>query len=193
MRFLGVRWFLCSGLVWLAAVSSGCADDNAQLSQVDAGVLCTSCGGCAQSLPVVSAMHVSGHIDYPDTPPASGPHNGTCWADWGALETEVPPERWVHNLEHGGVVFLYRCDEGCEADLGVLRELVSAHPRTLLTSYAELPTRFAAISWGVRMLSDCLDRAAFEAFYAMHVAHAPENIAAPPSAVCARAVDPLAL
>lgn len=181
-----------------------CAGSEAALSQVDAGGLCTSCGGCAQSLPVVSAMHMPGHIDYPDTPPASGPHNGRCWSDWGALTSEVPPERWVHNLEHGGVVFLHHCPEAaeepqpatvpdCDADLNALRELVAGRKLALLTSYAQLPTRFAAISWGVRMLSDCYDPTAFQAFYDMHAGHGPEAVDSPPPAICAQAPDPLAL
>lgn len=179
--------FLAFGLM------AACSGDDAPEMERDAGELCTSCGGCAQSLPITGFSHVSGHIDYADTPPASGDHNGRCWSDWGVIESGVPPERWVHNLEHGGVVFLYRCDDGCDADQKQLRELVNAHPRTLMTSYSQLPTRFAAISWGVRLLSDCLDREAFEAFYSMHVAHGREDIDAPPPDVCARAADPLAL
>lgn len=138
-------------------------------------------------------MHVMGRVDYPDTPPASGPHNGRCWSEWGVQQAEVPPERWVHNLEHGGVVFLYRCDEGCDSELTTLREFVNGHRFTLLTAYAELPTRFAVISWGVRMLSDCLDRDAFAAFYDAHVNRAPESIDSPPAPICASVPDPLAL
>jgi hypothetical protein len=176
-------------------MSIACAADDAvpPLSQVDAGGLCTSCGGCAQSLPVLSSQHVMGRIDYPDTPPASGEHNGRCWSDWGALDSEVPPERWVHNLEHGAVVFLHHCPDGCDAELSTLREFVSAHRLTLLTSYTQLPTRFAVIAWGVRLLSDCLDRVTFETFYNTHVDRAPESLDAPPPATCATVPDPLAL
>jgi hypothetical protein len=180
-------------LVLAFVLVAACSGDDAGETQRDAGELCTSCDACAESLPITGFSHVSGHIDYPDTPPASGDHNGRCWSDWGVIASEVPPERWVHNLEHGGVVFLYRCEGGCDADLTQLRALVNAHPRTLLTSYSQLPTRFAALSWGVRLLSDCLDREAFEAFYNMHVAHGREDIDAPPPDVCARAADPLAL
>jgi hypothetical protein len=177
-------------LGFLVLFAVACSGDAA--AQPDAGDLCTSCGGCAQALPIRGYMHVSGHIDYQDTPPASGNHNGTCWSDWGVINTEVPPERWVHNLEHGGIVFLYRCDDGCADDLDVLRQIVNSHPRTLLTSYSQLPTRFAVISWGVRLLSDCLDRPVFEKFYQDHVAHGREDLDAPPPDACARAADPLA-
>jgi hypothetical protein len=134
-------------------------------------------------------MHVSGTVDYPDIPPASGPHNGRCWSEWGVLDTEMPAERWVHNLEHGGVVFLHHCEQGCEPELDTLRDLVNTHERTLLTSYSKLPTRFAVIAWGTRLLSDCLDREAFEAFYAAHFNRGPESIASPPAAACARSSE----
>lgn len=184
--------------LWWMLVCAACGDDEGEprppASEVDAGDgLCTSCGGCAQTLPVTSAMHVMGRVDYPDTPPASGPHNGRCWSDWGVQDSEVPPERWVHNLEHGGVVFLHHCPDGCDEELGTLRELVSGRRFTLLTSYAPLPTRFAVVAWGVRMLSDCLDRQAFESFYAAYVNRAPESIDSPPAAICASVPDPLAL
>jgi hypothetical protein len=186
--------FTCLGL-WTLACN---ADDDSQprppLENTDGGSgECTSCGGCAEVLPVTTAMHVVGRVDYPDTPPASGEHNGRCWSDWGVEESEVPPERWVHNLEHGGVVFLHHCPDGCDEDLATLRELVTGRRFTLMTSYAQLPTRFAVISWGVRMLSDCLDRQAFEAFYDTHVNRAPESIDAPPAAICASVPDPLQL
>lgn len=182
-------------LTWFWFLALACGDDESEprppLS--DAGELCTSCGGCTEALAVTSAMHVMGHVTYPDTPPASGPHNGRCWSDWGVQDAEVPPERWVHNLEHGGVVVLHKCADGCEAELSTLRQLVNARAFTLLTSYDELPTRFAVISWGFRLLSDCLDRAAFEAFYDTHVNRAPESLDAPPPAACASVPDPLSL
>lgn len=46
--------------------------------------------------------------------------------------------------------------------------------------YASLPTRFAAVSWGRRLLTDCFDEAQMEAFYAEHVDNAPESITSNP-------------
>jgi hypothetical protein len=150
--------------------------------------VCTACVGCEETLQIGSALHVTGKVAYDDPPPAGGPHN-SCWGSWGVQQTELPPERWVHNLEHGGVVFLYRCEEPCDADVATLAGLVKAHPRTILTSYAQLPTRFAVVAWGHRLLSDCLDQAAFEAFYAEHVDRAPESISDGPPAACSEFSD----
>ena len=44
---------------------------------------------------------------YPHNPPIGGPHYWV-WAKWGVHTEVVPRGYWVHNLEHGAVVFLYR-------------------------------------------------------------------------------------
>jgi hypothetical protein len=177
-----------SGLALLAgcSVSARFAADDRDVG--DAGRVCTACNACEQSLPIASAQHVSGPVDYDDPPPVGGPHN-SCWGSWGVQQTELRAERWVHNMEHGGVVFLYRCDEPCPADVKTLEALVADRPRTLLTSYPRLPTRFAVVAWGHRLTTDCLDADAFAAFYAAHVDHGRESISSDPPAACTEFPD----
>jgi hypothetical protein len=133
--------------------------------------------------PDTSGAHVTGEVDYRDRPPAGGTHN-QCWGPWGVHQSELPDERWVHNLEHGGVVYLYRCDDGCPSEVATMSNFVTGRRQALLTPYAALPTRFAVVAWGVRMVSDCFDQAAFEAFYSAHVNRGPEQIADDPPTVC---------
>lgn len=150
----------------------------------DAGLEpCTSCGSCSEQLPVTSWTHVPGPIVYPDPPPVGGNHD-PCWAPWGIHEDEVPARNWVHNLEHGGVVFLHHCPDGCAADLEAFENLARRNERTLLTAYPELPARFALVAWGNRLVSDCLDIAAFQAFYDAHFDHGLESIGSGPPASC---------
>lgn len=130
-----------------------------------------------------SAFHVTGQVPYPNLPPTGGDHSG-CWDTWGVHEEEVRTERWVHNLEHGGVVLLYRCDDGCPDDVERLRAFVSNHARTLLTPYAKLPRRFGIVAWEHRLLSDCIDEAALERFYAARFDHGLESIDSEPSTIC---------
>src|SRR5262245_37498434 len=59
--------------------------------------LCTTCDACEEELPVTSANHITGPIDYEDVPPAGGNHN-PCWANWGVHAEVLPAENWVHNL-----------------------------------------------------------------------------------------------
>jgi hypothetical protein len=50
--------------------------------------------------------HVQGPVKYAVTPPVGGPHNPT-WMNAGVYTKPVPPERAVHNLEHGAVWVTY--------------------------------------------------------------------------------------
>lgn len=131
----------------------------------------------------MSALHLTGPIAYPDPPPVGGDHDG-CWARWGVHEQPVPARNWVHNLEHGGVVFLHDCPSGCADDLAAFSALAQANQRTLLTPYAELNVRFALVAWGVRLQSDCFDQRAFQAFYDAHFDHGRESISSDPPASC---------
>lgn len=149
----------------------------------DAG-LCTTCGACDERVRITSAQHLPEPIDYDDVPPAGGDH-AACWTTFGVHATEVPDERWVHNLEHGGVVYLYRCpDDGCADELAALVKLAKGKPFALVMPYAALPTRFAAVAWGQRLLSECFDLAAFEAFYAAHADRAIESSTSGPPSGC---------
>lgn len=136
-----------------------------------------------QQLTVSSRAHVTGDVVYADPPPVGGDHNA-CWAKWDVYEDELADERWVHNLEHGGVVFLYRCPDGCRAEIDTMKVFVSGRTQALMTPYAALPTRFAVVAWGVRLTTNCFDMPAFQRFYNEHVDNAPESLAADPQRSC---------
>jgi hypothetical protein len=160
--------------------SSTFCDPNGQRC----GILCASCGGCEQVQTVgTNNYHTTDPIDYSDPPPTSGPHD-PCWARWGVHDTAVPDERWVHNLEHGGVVFLYHCPDGCSADIATLTQLVNARDRTVLTEYDALPGRFAVVAWGHRLIADCVDATAFAKFYTENFDHGAESEDAQPDDSC---------
>ena len=85
----------------------------------------------------------------------------------------------------GGVVFLYRCDDdSCPSELAAMASLANSNAQTILTPYAALPSRFAVVAWGVRITSECFDRARFQRFYDEHVGHGPEQIASNPPDSC---------
>ncbi len=153
--------------------------------------LCDACGDvCAEEFAqATSAGHVFGGVDYADPPPSSGDHDA-CWATWGAHAEPVPDELWVHNLEHGGVVYLYHCPDGCDAEVAELTALVDRLGIfALVTPYDALPTRFAAVAWEWRYTADCFDIDALEAFYTSRRDQAPESVTSDPSVECQAVAD----
>ncbi len=177
---------LLLGLLGCAA----CADpEPADSAQGTPGTVpCDLCSGlCYETYAVATEdAHVSGDVVYSDDPPTSGNHN-PCWAEWGVHTEQVAAESWVHNLEHGGVVFLYDCPEStCPDEVAALASYVESLPTgtALLSPYepAELP--FTVVSWEHSLELGCFDLAALQAFYTEHVGHAPESVTSGPSASC---------
>lgn len=175
----------------LAVLLAGCATGGSEGGgqDTDASVVeaCEACGGdCVTTYtPNVSRQHVTDDVEYASEPPSSGDHN-PCWAAWGDHAEQVPAENWVHNLEHGAVVFLWDCPDGCEEELTELRAYVATLPegRTLTSPYEPASTRFTVLAWEHRLELECLDLATIAAFYEAHVGHAPEDTPADPSAEC---------
>lgn len=65
-----------------------------------------------QTFPDQGRDHIAdgaSHPAYNSNPPTSGWHYATP-ADWGVVKEELPQERLVHNLEHGGIVIQYKPD-----------------------------------------------------------------------------------
>lgn len=118
---------------------------------------------------------------YGHYPPTSGPHWPTR-APWGVSSVPVPPEQWVHNLEHGGIVVLYRCDVPCP---DVIAKLADAHrtlPRgkhgevkLLVAPDRRIASRLALLAW--RRLQDlrAFDRDRLLRFYETYVDRGPED------------------
>ena len=92
-------------------------------------------------------------------------------------EEEVPVERWVHNMEHGGVVFLYNCPEGCADEVAALVEAVGSRDRVVVSPYSNMQWRFAAVAWEHRTLTQCLDVDHMVRFYTDRVGKGPEDVA----------------
>ncbi len=51
-------------------------------------------------------------IDYNSTPPTSGPHYPGL-APWDIYDEPIRYEQVVHNMEDGGVIVYYQCEDGC--------------------------------------------------------------------------------
>ena len=128
-------------------------------------------------------------ITYASNPPAGGPHYPR-WARFGAHDDVVPRPYYVHDMEHGAVVLLYKCDAdagSCAAQAkAFLSQVVAALPndpacapdvrvRTVTTADPLIPTPFAAAAWGWTYTSACADLPSLVDFVKAHYAHAPED------------------
>jgi hypothetical protein len=136
-------------------------------------------------------------VRYMSNPPASGTH----WPaphPWGNFPESIPREWWVHNLEHGGIVFLFQCpgtepdDAGappdggfpwaCPAETDVLRSLHDELPldkfgevRVLVTGDPLAPHAVSAVAWDWLYQSDTVDRAALACFRDARYGQGPED------------------
>lgn len=180
-----------TGLGLLAMLSTAVAcrgDDDAAdvLDDEDASAarpICTRDGACEESVELEVAQHLEGDLLYGELPPAGGPHD-PCWGDFGVHDEAFTPESWVHNIEHGAVVFLHDCPDGCADDRAALEAFVEQRSWAILTGYDGLDARFAALAWGYRLMTDELDLDAFAAFYDAHADQAPESVPSGKPAGC---------
>lgn len=96
---------------------------------------------------------------YLSDPPALGPH-GQVPADWGAYDQPLPKEVLVHNLEHGGVLLLHRCEDCPDVveQLSAFRvRYVQIGSSVLLAPYPSMDSEFALLAWGYLDTFDELD------------------------------------
>jgi len=100
----------------------------------------------------LEATHVTGTVDYEQTPPVGGNHSGT-WANCGIYTAPTVDEEAVHSLEHGAVWITY--DPALPADqLKVLTDLAQGEPYVLLSPYEGVPSPVVATAWGLQLELD---------------------------------------
>ena len=122
-------------------------------------------------------------ITYRSRPPSSGPHYPLPHSGYGVFEREIEPGRWVHTLEHGGIVVLYRpdlCDPDCLSQLRQVRDSAPPSQQFRMVKMAVIPYRdmdyaIAAVAWGWVDEMDQVDRDRILAFYRAHVDRGPET------------------
>lgn len=145
---------------------------------------CDACGGdcLVEELAYAQRYHTPEPIDYASVPPAGGPHD-PCWTTFGVHDVEVEDDRWVHNLEHGGVALLHDCVD-CDVEVAGLEEVALGSPFGLAVPYPAMDGPFAAVSWGWRWTAGCWDADFARDFVLAHQDQAPESVLAGPSESC---------
>ena len=83
--------------------------------------------GGEESLPSQGNTHIqqgsASPIEYNSTPPTSGPHYPGL-APWDIYDEPIRYEQVVHNMEDGGVIVYYQCEDGCPELKEQLTEVV---------------------------------------------------------------------
>ncbi len=150
-------------------------------------------GGCAitvESWALGAGTHVAvgTALTWPSNPPASGPHFPS-WAAFQEFTSPVPRGYYVHDLEHGAVVFLSNCalaGADCTPVLETIRQAAAALPddpkcsggvrvRTVISPDPLITEPLVAVSWGFIYRAQCADLPSLKAFAAEHYARAPED------------------
>jgi hypothetical protein len=141
-------------------------------------------------------------VKYTYCPPASGNHYfaaglGPIPARFYGVNDKTLPEGWLHNLEHGALVLLYRGDsEGATTEgQRELRAFFDAFPNSpvcnitagtiqgpVITRFDDMAFPFAALVWGRVLPLQTLDTAAILEFYKIWGERTnPEPQCTPPS------------
>ncbi len=175
-------------MIWLALLACKPA---AEITSV----ACDYCDGdCTDDTQTATQFsHVAGDVTYDAPPPMSGDHS-SCWTAWGVHDEDPGDEYWVHNLEHGGVVFLYQpadcatgdSAESCGDQVAALEAVLSppTDARWIIAPYDALPSSWGAVSWEHRRLMGCFDLGAMVEFFNDHVAHGREDVSTDPPESC---------
>lgn len=139
-------------------------------------------------VPDEGAGHVNdgAALTYAHYPPSSGKHYSTP-AEWGVYTTPISEGLFVHNLEHGGVVFLYNCPEACPELEQQFTDLFRTAPpderfnkvKILITPYdaAKMDNhRIIALAWGKQLNLDQFDEVTLLNWYRRYVNEGPELV-----------------
>lgn len=115
-------------------------------------------------------------IEYSEAIPTFGVHR-PLWAVYGEY-TFLPKQRWLHNLEHGGVVMLYHpCAE--KNEVKTLKTLVkSCLYRHVITPYELLTSErpLALLTWGHRLEMSKVSPEVAVNFIREHALNGPEQL-----------------
>ncbi|HLF25863.1 MAG TPA: DUF3105 domain-containing protein [Anaerolineae bacterium] len=200
------RW---SALILLAALFVACgptadpvvvATAPPQAGSVEAGStgsVATEATGAQPTQPAPAAAsgetvvpdegrnHVSEgeEVEYQHYPPASGSHYGVV-LQYGLYEGEdVAEEYWLHNLEHGAIVILYKCDQPCPDLVRSLGDMLDLFPESkwgnnkiVIAPYHRMDAPLMAVAWNVQLPLAQFDQQALIDFYTRHVDQGPEDV-----------------
>ena len=170
---------LISGFVFFSASQPAFACSTVWTPSPTASPSAGATPNLGYAQPDMGHQHVNpgDKVTYTYCAPASGNHinrsgQGPIAARVYGPGDNVIPQGWIHNLEHGGIVVLYRGDSpGATAEgQAQLREFHSAFPPVsdcgpVIARFDQMSTPYQAIIWGRVLLLDTWDPTMVTAFW----------------------------
>jgi hypothetical protein len=168
-----------AAIVWLAMSLSARTPGEAQATNAEISAQ-------EVNVPSEGAAHipVGQKGTYQHYPPSSGPHwneRAVAPIAWGVYSEPVPAEAFVHNLEHGGIVILYNCPEGCPDTVESLETFAAQVPQSrfgtqkvVISPDPQIPTKVVALAWTRELDLTDFDQARLLEFYKRWVDAGPE-------------------
>ena len=135
-----------------------------------------------ETFEVESATHTTDPVDYPQDPPAGGPHDPS-WQKCAVYDAPVRNENAVHSQEHGAVWITYQPDLP-ESDREILAELAEGQQYVLISPYPGLEDQVVASAWGAQLRLDDVNDPRLQAFIDRYAGNGPER-----GATCDRGVE----
>ncbi len=128
--------------------------------------------------------HVEGTVDYPQNPPAGGPHN-QYWLNCGVYDQPQQNENAVHSLEHGAIWVTYDAARVSGDELATLRSLLPS-TYAILSPYEGLPSPIVVSGWNTQLKVDSASDPRIAEFFEEYwrSQNVPE-----PGAPCTGAID----
>ncbi len=150
------------------------------------------CAAVVEGFAVDTATHVAecSSLPQPARPPSGGEHYPS-WAAYQSYDFPIADGFLIHSMEHGAIVFYYRCDDGCPAEVDQVEDFIAALPedplcagtgtprRVVLVPDPRLGVRWAMSAWGFTLRANCFDEEVFQAFYDEHYGAGPESLCNP--------------
>ncbi len=128
--------------------------------------------------------HVTGTVDYPQSPPAGGPHN-PYWLNCGVYDEPQQNENAVHSLEHGAVWVTYDAARVTGEELAALKAWLPS-TYAILSPYEGLPSPIVVSAWNAQLK---LDSASDERIGEFFEEYWRSQDVPEPTAACTGAVD----
>ncbi|XP_058835360.1 uncharacterized protein LOC131692369 [Topomyia yanbarensis] len=124
------------------------------------------------------AIHkcMNSSIEYESPIPTYGTHR-PLWPRYGEYKY-VPPQRWLHNSEHGAIIALYHpCAN--KQQIEELKQIVKSCLYRHIITPSDLPSKerpFAILSWGALLEFSVLQREVVEDFIRQYALKGPEQL-----------------